>query len=186
MSGKTVWHAGRMLMAVPALLAGGLCLAQAYPTKPIRFIVPFAAGGASDIIARIIQPKLAEGLGQPVVIDNRGGAAGIIGTALAAKAEPDGHTIVVVPASHSVNANLYAKLPYDSVKDFAPVIMLDVGPQILAVHPSLPAKSVDALIRLAKSRPGSLHYSSGGVGAGGHLSAELFKSMTGVNLVHVP
>ncbi len=186
MSGKTIWRAGRMLMAIPALLAGGLCFAQTYPVKPIRFIVPFAAGGASDIIARIIQPKLGEGLGQPVVIDNRGGAAGIIGTALAAKAEPDGYTIVVVPASHSVNASLYAKLPYDSVKDFAPVIMLDIGPQMLAVHPSLPAKSVDALIRLAKSRPGSLHYSSGGVGAGGHLSGELFMSMTGVDLVHVP
>lgn len=186
MSGKTLWHAGRVLMATLALLAGGVCLAQPYPAKPIRFIVTFAAGGASDIIARTIQPKLGEGLGQPVVIDNRGGAAGIIGTELAAKAEPDGYTIVVVPASHSVNASLYAKLPYDSVKDFAPVIMLDIGPQMLAVHPSLPAKSVDGLIRLAKSRPGSLNYSSGGVGAGGHLSAELFMSMAGVDLVHVP
>ena len=175
-----------ILAVIAAVLLQSPALAQAYPNKPVRFIVPFAAGGASDIIARIIQPKLGEGLGQSVMIDNRGGAAGIIGTALAAKAEPDGHTIVVVPASHSVNASLYARLPYDSAKDFAPVIMLDLGPQLLAVHPSLPAKSVDGLIRLAKSRPDSLHYSSGGVGAGGHLSAELFKSMTGVDLVHVP
>ncbi|MEK6594378.1 MAG: tripartite tricarboxylate transporter substrate binding protein [Pseudomonadota bacterium] len=175
-----------MLIATLALPASGLCFAQAYPTKPIRFIVPFSAGGASDIIARIVQPKLSEGLGQPVVIDNRGGAAGIIGTALAAKADPDGYTILVVPASHSVNASLYARLPYDSVKDFAPVAMLDIGPQMLAVHPSLPAKSVATLIRLAKAQPGSLHYSSGGVGAGGHLSGELFESMAGVDLVHVP
>jgi tripartite-type tricarboxylate transporter receptor subunit TctC len=186
MNRAAIWRILRLAIAVPALLAGGLCLAQAYPTKPIRFIVPFAAGGASDIIARVIQPKLGEGLGQPVVIDNRGGAAGIIGTALAAKADPDGHTIVVVPSSHSINASLYAKLPYDSVKDFAPVIMLSLGPRLLAVHPSLPAKSVDGLIRLAKTRPGSLNYGSGGVGAGGHLAGELFKSMTGVDLVHVP
>lgn len=162
------------------------CFAQVYPAKPVRCIVPFAAGGASDIIARIIQPKLGEVLGQPVVIDNRGGAAGIIGTTLAAKADPDGYTILVVPASHSVNATLYARLPYDSVRDFVPVIMLDLGPQILAAHPLLPVKSVGALVRLAKSRPGSLNYSSGGVGSGGHLSGELFKSMTGVDLVHVP
>lgn len=186
MENKTIWRVKGALAALCALVAGQPCFAQAYPAKPVRCIVPFAAGGASDIIARIIQPKLSEGLGQPVVIDNRGGAAGIIGTALAAKADPDGYTLVVVPASHSVNASLYAKLPYDSVRDFAPVIMLDLGPQILAVHPSLPAKSVDALIRLAKARPGSLNYSSGGVGAGGHLSGELFKSVTGVDLVHVP
>lgn len=186
MTDKTMWYASRMLAATLSLLAGSSCFAQAYPTKPVRFIVPFAAGGASDIIARIVQPKLSEGLGQPVVIDNRGGAAGVIGTALAAKAEPDGYTILVVPASHSVNASLYARLPYDSIKDFTPVIMLDIGPQMLAVHPSLPAKSVTELIRLAKAQPGSLHYSSGGVGAGGHLSGELFESMAGVDLVHVP
>lgn len=175
----------RTLTITLALLSGGACFAQGYPTKPIRFIVTFSAGGASDIIARIIQPKLSDVLGQPILIDNRGGAAGIIGTAIAAQAEPDGYTILAVPASHSVNATLYAKLPYDSIKDFTPVIMLDRGPQILAVHPSLPAKSVAELIRLAKSRPGTLNYGSGGVGSGGHLSGALFASMAGVDLVHV-
>lgn len=177
-----------VIAACAALTAGwgGASFAQTYPTQPIRFIVPYAAGGGVDIIARALAPKLSERLGQPVVIDNRGGAGGNIGTELAARAEPNGYTIVMGAAALAINVSLYRKLPFDPVKDFAPVSLVAATPNILAVHPAVPAKSVKQLIQLAKARPGSLNYGSAGNGTTSHLAPELFKTMAGVSVVHIP
>ncbi|MCC6533011.1 MAG: tripartite tricarboxylate transporter substrate binding protein [Burkholderiales bacterium] len=158
----------------------------AYPNRPVRFVVPLAAGGAIDIATRLFAQKLAEALGQQFVIDNRPGAGGIIGADIAAKAPPDGYTLMMGSISHTVLPALHKKLPYDIVQDFAPVSMLVSFPFLLLVHPSIAAKSVPELIALAKAKPGQIHYASGGNGSTAHLSAELFKSMTGINLVHVP
>jgi len=175
------------VLVVMGLVSSGPLHAQKnYPTKPIRLIVPFAAGGASDIVGRIVQPKLSEALGQQVIIDNRGGAAGIIGTGLAANAQPDGYTIVLVPSSHAINQSLYEKLPFDSIRSFAPVILLDSAPLVIAVHPSLTARSVPDLIKLAKSQSVQLNYPSGGIGSGSHLGGELFAAMAQVQLKHIP
>lgn len=175
------------LAALLAALGVSAPVQPQYPTKPIRLIVPFAAGGATDIVARIIQPKLSVGLGQPVVIDNRGGSASIIGTELAAKAAPDGYTVVMIGAAHAINVSIYNKLPYDSVKDFAPVIMVDFAPQMLVVHPALPVNSVKELIQLAKSRPGHLNFGAGGgVGSASYFAGAMFNSMAGVDIVPVP
>jgi tripartite-type tricarboxylate transporter receptor subunit TctC len=166
-----------------AAVAGG-ALAQAYPTKPIRLVVPFAPGGPADIQARLIGPKLTEAWGQPVVVENRPGGNTIIATELTARAEPDGHLVQVISAGFAINTSLYAKLPYDSLRDFAPVTQLTSGPAIVVVHPSLPARSVKALIQLARSRPGQLTYASAGLPS--QLAVELFKVMTGTDMVHVP
>jgi tripartite-type tricarboxylate transporter receptor subunit TctC len=159
---------------------------QAYPTRPIRLVLPYAAGGGTDIGARLFTPKLAEAFGQQVVVDNRPGAGGVLGTELVAKALPDGYTLIMVGVSHSMLPSLHKKLPYDTVKDFAPVSMLITYPFLLVIHPSVPVKSVKELVALAKAKPGQINYASGGNGSPGHLAAELFKSVAGVNVVHVP
>ncbi len=161
--------------------------AQTYPIKPIRWIVAFPPGGTTDVVVRLVGQKLSESLGQPVVIDNRGGAGGIIGTEIAAKAAPDGYTLAVgYITTHAILPHLYSKLPYDPVKDFAPISLMAAAPNLLLVNPSLPVKSVKELIALAKSKPGQLSNASPGKGTPPHLGGELFKKMAGVNIVHVP
>jgi tripartite-type tricarboxylate transporter receptor subunit TctC len=168
----------------PARQAG----AQArYPERPVRLVVAFAPGGFTDIVARLVAAKLSETLGQQVIIDNKAGAGGIIGTEVAAKALPDGYTLLLGTIStHAMNPHLYAKLPYDPVKDFAPVARIANSPNILVVHPSVPAKSVAELIALAKAKPGDLKYGSGGNGTSSHLAGEMFKAMAGVDIQHIP
>ena len=167
--------------------SGAEALAQEWPVKPIRFIAPNLPGGPTDILARLIGQKLAETLGQPVVIENRAGAAGNIGTEVAAKAPPDGYTLVTGNnATFGANVSLYKRLGFDPVKDFTPIVLAATQPNILVVHPSLPVTNVKELIALAKARPGQLNYSGSGMGAAAHLSAELFKSMTATNIVHIP
>ena len=165
----------------------GPCAAQAaYPQKPIRIISPFAAGGGNDAFLRTLAPKLTENLKQQIIVDTRAGANGIVGTELAARAAPDGYTLVLIPSNHTVNASLYAKLPYDSIKDFTPVSLAGSSPLVVAVHPSLPVKSLKALIAFAKAKPGELTYGSAGVGSSGHLAGVLLGLATGIDIVHVP
>jgi tripartite-type tricarboxylate transporter receptor subunit TctC len=171
-----------LLLVMPAALT-----AQQYPSKPIRFIVPFAPGGGTDLVARMLAQRLPEALGQPVVVDNRGGAGGIIGAELAARAPADGYTLMLgSPGPLTINPNLNAKLPYDSLRDFAPVTLATISPFVLVLHPSVPAASVKDLVALARAKPGQLNYGSSGNGAVNHFSAEQFKALAGVNLVHVP
>ena len=160
--------------------------AQTYPAKPVRVIVPFSPGGPADFQVRLMAPKLAEAWGQQLLVDNRGGANGIIAFELGAKADPDRYTLILITAGFTINATLYSKLPYDSRRDFAGVTQLTSGPGILVVHPSVPARSVKELIALAKNRPGQLAYMSAGVGAPSHLAVELIKTLTGIDMVHVP
>jgi len=161
--------------------------AETYPAKPVRIIVPFPPGGPVDTLARIVGQHLSPALGQQVIVDNRPGANGIIGTDLASKAAPDGYTLLMGNLGPiAINVSLYRKLPYDPVKNFAPVAMVAVAPQILVAHPSLPARSVRELVQLAKARPGQLVYGSPGTGSGAHLSMELFKTMARVDIVHIP
>jgi len=161
--------------------------AASYPGRPIRMIVPSAPGSGPDIMARAIGQKITEAFGQQVIIDDKPGAGGIIGSEAAAKSAPDGYTLIMANAgSHAVNASLYAKLPYDPVKDFAPITLVSSAPNILIVHPSLPVKSVKDLIALAKSKPGQLAFGSGGNGSTAHLSGEMFKTMAGIDIVHIP
>ena len=176
----------RMLIAAACIIACATASAQTYPSKPIRIISPFAAGGGNDNICRIIAPRLTETMKQQVIVDNRPGANGIVGTEVAARAAPDGHTIALIPSGHAVNATLYKKLPYDSIRDFIAISLVGSSPLVLAVHPSVPTKSVKNLIALAKARPGELSYGSAGVGASGHLAGALFEVMTGTKMVHVP
>jgi tripartite-type tricarboxylate transporter receptor subunit TctC len=174
--------------AVVCALAGCVvsALAQQYPTKPVRFVVPFSPGSGSDTIARIIATALPEALGQQVIVDNRAGAAGNIGAELAARAPADGYTMLLVILGHAANVTLYKNLAYDLVRDFAPVTQLASTPSILVVHPSLPAKSVAELVSLARAKPGAINYSSGGVGTPTFIAGELFKLRARVNLLHVP
>ncbi|OGA53151.1 MAG: hypothetical protein A3F74_11980 [Betaproteobacteria bacterium RIFCSPLOWO2_12_FULL_62_58] len=170
-----------------AFAAGHSQAQQAYPTKPIRMICPFPPGGTTDVVARLVAQKLTEAWGQQVVVDNRPGAGGIIGTEIVAKAAPDGYTVLLGSiTTHAVNPALYKKLNFDPVKDFAPVSLVVSSPQLLAVHPSVAAKSVKELIALAKAKPGQLNYASAGTGTSPHLTFELFKSMAGIDVVHVP
>jgi tripartite-type tricarboxylate transporter receptor subunit TctC len=155
--------------------------ADAYPSRPVRFIIPWLPGGSNDLVGRQIAAKLSERLGKPVIVDNRGGAAGIIGTEAAAKAEPDGYTLVIVAAHHTVYAPTHDKLPFDPIKSFTPIARLGSGPNALIVHPSVPANSVKELIALAKSKPGQLLFSSAGVGGSLHMGAELFKIMADID-----
>jgi tripartite-type tricarboxylate transporter receptor subunit TctC len=173
---------------VVALLTHAAAVAQpAYPAKAIRFIVPFPPGGGTDIGTRIIAQKLAERFNQQVLVDNRGGAAGIIGTELAAKSPPDGYTIMMGNiGTHAINPSLYSKLPYDPVRDFVPITQAAGLPLFALAHPSLPVRNAKDLIALAKSQPGNLNYSSSGAGGSMHVAAELFQSMAGVKLTHVP
>jgi tripartite-type tricarboxylate transporter receptor subunit TctC len=170
-----------------ALLLGcGAAQAQSFPSRPVRIIVPSTPGGAADLLARLLGQKMSEAFGQPVVVDNRPGAGNIIGTDAVAKAAPDGHTILMAINNHAINASLYKKLPYDPIKDFAAVSLVVSTPHILVVHPSLPVKSVQDLIRLARSQPGKIHYASAGNGTAAHFAAELFNSAANVQLTHVP
>ena len=169
-----------------ALFTGVAPGAEAYPNKPGRLILPFGAGGSTDVIGRIFAQRFSEAWGQTVVIDNRAGASGIIGTELAAKSPPDGYTLLSGNnATFAANVSLFNKLPYDPVRDFAPIVLIGTQPNILVVHPSLPVHSVKALIALAKARPGQLNYAGTGMGATANLSAELFKSMTGTEMVGI-
>ena len=169
-----------------ALLGCTSVLAQDYPNKPIRMIVPYPPAGGTDIVARVVNEPLSTLLGQPIIIDNKGGAAGNLGTDLAAKAAPDGYTILFTLSSHTINPKLYARLPFDVEKDFAAVSLAAYIPQILVVHPSVPVNNIAELIAYAKARPGKLNYASVGVGSPGHIAGELFKLKTGVDIVHVP
>lgn len=159
---------------------------HAYPVRPVRIIVPFPPGGGTDIISRTVAQKLSETWSQPVVIDNRAGANGIIGSDIGAKSKPDGYTLLVVIATHAINPSLYTKLPYDTGKDFSPITLMAQYPFIITVHPSLPARNVKELIALAKQKPGQLAYASSGNGSGPHLGFELFKTMANIDVVHVP
>ncbi len=158
----------------------------AYPDRPIRLIVGFPPGGAADILGRIAAQRLTEGVGQQVVVDNRGGAGSLIATETAARASPDGYTLLFTSIPHVINPHLYRKVAYDAVRDFAPVVQFVAVPLMMASHPALPARSVKELIAHAKASPGQVNYGSGGSGASSHLAMELFKSMAGVDLVHVP
>jgi tripartite-type tricarboxylate transporter receptor subunit TctC len=161
--------------------------AQTYPSKAIRLIVAFPAGGGSDVMARILTPRLSERMGQPFIVDNRPGAGGSIGTEAAVKAPPDGYTLQLASTSEvSINRSLYTKLSYDPLKDLAPIGIVATTPMVLIVHPSMPAKDVKQLVAIAKAKPGEIHYGSAGAGSTTHLAAELFKSAAGIDIVHVP
>lgn len=177
-----------MLAAVGLVgpINAGAAAAAAYPERPVRLIVGFPPGGAADILGRIAAQRLTEALGQQVVVDNRGGAGGLIATETAARASPDGYTLLFTSIPHVINPHLYQKVTYDAVKDFAPVVQFVAVPLMMASHPALPVKSVKELIAVAKSRPGQINYGSGGSGSSSHLAMELFKSTAGIDLVHIP
>src|SRR5437899_1304714 len=160
--------------------------AQDYPTKPIKFVVPYPPGGGTDVVARIVNEPLATALGQPIIIDNRGGAAGHPGTDIVAKSPADGYTILFTLSSHTINPKLYEKLPFDVERDFVPVSLVALIPQILVANPSVPITSVKELIAYAKANPGKLNYASVGIGSPAHIAGELFKLKTGIDMVHVP
>ena len=177
----------RFFVALLLLSLHGVCAAQTYPTRPVRVIVPFAAGGGTDLVGRTIAQKLTETMSQPFIVENRGGAGGVIGADMVAKAAPDGYTLVLgSPGSLTINPNLNAKMPYDTLRDFAPVSLATISPFILTVHPVLPVKNLKDFIALAKSQPGKLNYGTSGNGSVAHLSTEYLKSLAGINLVHVP
>ena len=183
----------RAARSARARLVAGLCLAlaasvagaQAWPAKPMRLIIPFPPGGSNDIVGRMIAQQLGERLGTQVVADNRGGAGGLIGTEMASKAEPDGHTLLLISVAYAFNTSIY-KLPYDPLKSFAPVTMLGSGPVVLCVNNALPVNSVKDLLALAKAKPGQLNYASAGIGSFQHLASALFKLQSGADIVHVP
>lgn len=179
-----------LLLAQIALAGFGMLStgagAQEFPVKPIRFIVPFGAGSATDALARVIGQKMTEMWGQQVIVENRPGAGSVVGTGIAAKAPPDGYTLLMVSASHAINATLYSKLPFDPVKDFSGVTPVALIPNILIVHPSLPVRSVKELVALAKAKPGQFNYTSAGIGSNSHLNGEVFRSTAGIKIVHVP
>ncbi len=180
----------RLVMALGSIAlfaaACGHTLAQGYPTGPIRMIVPFPAGGGVDNMGRIAGQKLTEVLGKPIVIENRGGANGMIGSEIVAKSPKDGYTLLFNGANFVTSPSLYSKAPYDPIKDFEPISLVSLAPNILVVHPSLPARTVQELIAIAKARPGQVNYAGSGSGSTPHLAAELFKTMAKVNMVHIP
>lgn len=178
-----------VLVLLFALFAGaaGIAFAQEYPAKPVRLIVPFPPGGGNDTIARLLGQKLSPVLGQQVLVDNRPGAAGAIGAELAAKAAPDGYTLFLAGvATHGINPNLQKKLAYDPVRDFHGVSLIASAPLLVVVHPSLPAKTVKQLVALARAKPGAINFASNGTGGSSHLAVEMFKMMTGTDMVHIP
>ena len=183
-------RAAAQIVALALLIAGAGATSnawpQAYPVKPLRLIVTFPAGGGIDTVTRIVAPKLTEALGQQMIVDNRIGASGNIGTDYVAKSAPDGYTVLMAYASHASNAALFDKLPFDTVKDFAPVSMIGAVPHIILVNLSLPVRTVAELVRLAKARPAEINYSSPGNGTPLHLATELLKVIAGINLTHVP
>jgi tripartite-type tricarboxylate transporter receptor subunit TctC len=174
------------LFAALALIVSAGALAQAYPSRPIRVVVPFPPGGGTDIVARTVTPKMAEILGQPFVIENRAGAGGNIGTEAVARSPADGYTLLVASASSAINTTLMPKLSWELARDFAPVVLMVVNNHLLAAHPSLPASNVRELLALASAKPGQVTYASYGPGSSAHLTAELFKLMAHVDLLHVP
>ena len=175
-------YAAAMLIA----LSGTAFAADGYPAKPIRMIVPFAAGGGADIVGRLIAQKVSEEWGEQIIVENRAGAAANIGAALVAKSEPDGYTLLFTGPNHSTNVSLYDNLTYDPVRDFAPVALLTSAPYILVSNPEFPARSVSDLIKLARAQPGKIAYGSAGNGTAGHLAMELLKSTAGIDMIHVP
>jgi tripartite-type tricarboxylate transporter receptor subunit TctC len=177
--------AATALSALSALIAP-LAQAQTYPDKPIRFVVPYPPGGGTDVIARIVQERFQAVLGQPIIIENRGGAAGSLGTDVVAKAAPDGYTVLFTLSSHTINPSIYPKLPFNTVKDFEPIGTVASLPQILVANPQVPANTVAELIALAKAKPDSLSFASVGNGSPGHLAGELFKLRAGIKMTHVP
>ena len=180
---KTILKAIALLM----LAGAGAALAQQYPVKPIRMIIGFPPGGGTDIIGRIVAQRMSEGLKQQILPDNRGGASGQIAAELTAKAPPDGYTVMMAHiAAMSILPSLYPKLPYDPVRDFAPISLVAISPQLVVVHPSLPVKNIKELIALAKARPNEIHYASVGIGTVQHFAGELFNLQAGVKMVHVP
>jgi tripartite-type tricarboxylate transporter receptor subunit TctC len=179
----------KAIMPLIAALAASLApaaAAQTYPAKAIRIVVPFPAGGTSDILSRAVGQKLTEEWKQPVIVDNRPGASANIGADIVVKSPPDGYTLLCASTIHTINPSLYSKLSYDPVRDFTPITLIAATSQVLAVHPSVPVKTVKEFIVYAKKRPGELHYSSAGNGSQPHLTAEMFKSRTGIDIVHVP
>ncbi len=178
---------GLTLAAGVLLLAAGAVHAQEkFPNKPIRTLVGFAPGTVTDILARTVGQKMSENWGQPVVVDNRPGAGGMIASEMLTRATPDGHTLIMVSIGHAAHVSLYSKLPYDTLKDFAGVTLVADVPIVLVIAPNVPAKSVPDLIALAKSKPGQYNFGSVGVGSGSHLAAEMFKSIAGIDIVHIP
>jgi tripartite-type tricarboxylate transporter receptor subunit TctC len=176
----------RVAFLALAIFAGAV-QAQGYPSKPIRWIVPYPGGGITDVVTRLVTQKMSVPLGQPIVVDNRPGANSILGSDLAAKAAPDGYTMLTVIAGYSANVTLYAgKLPFDPLKDLVPVSLAAIAPLIMTVNPNVPAKNVKELIAYAKANPGKLNFGSSGIGAAAHLTTELFKQTAGVDMVHVP
>ncbi|MCX7137094.1 MAG: tripartite tricarboxylate transporter substrate-binding protein [Proteobacteria bacterium] len=177
----------RCVLAAACVVAasGATAQAQNYPDRPIRFIVPFAPGGTNDIVARLSGDKLSENLGQPVVVDNRGGANAAIGTEIAARALPDGYTLLVVNINFAINPAMMGKLPYDALQDFAPISLLATSPTVLASHPSLPVTSVQELIAYARAHPGKLNYSTSGSGSSTHIPMELLSSITGIRMMPI-
>jgi tripartite-type tricarboxylate transporter receptor subunit TctC len=168
-------------------LATASCAAQEYPAKPVRMIIPYPPGGGTDFFARMLGASLTDAFGQPFVMENRSGAAGVIGADAAAKAAPDGYTIWIGQASNlAINPHLMARLPYDPVRDFSPVTLVAGSPSLLVVHPSLPVRSVKDLIALARAKPGAVNYASAGTGSPGHIATEYFKRVAGIDLLHVP
>lgn len=173
------------LLAAAMTVVPAQAAAQTYPTKPVRLMVPFVPGGNTDIIARVVAPEMSKALGQQLVIENRGGGGSTIGTEVVAKSPPDGYTLLLVSAAHVINPAMIKKLPYDSIRDFAPISVVADVPTAFAIHPTLPVKNVKEFIALAKARPGQLNYSTAGRGTVGHLSAELLSSIAQIKMVHI-
>lgn len=182
-----VHHLWRIVLIVSAIAAVTTAAPAAdYPSRPLRFVVPFPPSGSNDIIARTLVPRLTDDLGQSVVVDNRGGANGILGMELTAKSPPDGHTFLIIGGGFAINPSMYRKLPFDAQRDFAPVSLVGTGSHVIVVHPSVSSRTLEELIALGKSAPGKLTMASAGVGNLTHLAGELFTSMTGARFTHVP
>jgi tripartite-type tricarboxylate transporter receptor subunit TctC len=176
----------KLLIYIYILYFSGVASAQNFPTRPVRVIVPFAPGGSTDVVFRLLAPRITESLGQPLIVDNRPGGGATIGMDLVAKSAADGYTLGVANISFGANPSLHARLPYDTARDFAPVTLVSIVTMVLAVHPSVPARSVRQLIALAKAKPDSLNYSSAGNGSANHLAFERFKVASGTKILHVP
>jgi len=177
----------KRLMALVMAFSAGALSAQDYPTRTVRIIVPYPAGGPTDILSRGIAPLLSSALGQPVIVDNRAGASGMIGSELAARSPPDGHTLLWgTSGSHAINPALHPKMPYDPLKDFVGITLVGQGTNVLVVHPSVPARSIKELVALAKAQPGKLSFSSSGNGSTSHLAGEMLKSLAAIDMVHIP
>ncbi|HWP86751.1 MAG TPA: tripartite tricarboxylate transporter substrate binding protein [Burkholderiales bacterium] len=176
----------RKIITLALTLAAGAAAAQTYPTKAVRLVVPFLAGGSTDIVGRTVAQKLSEMWGQQAFVDNRPGGGTTIGTEMVAKAAPDGYTLLVTPAPFTINPSLLTKLPYDALTDFTPITLINTTPLVMVVNPGVPAKNVKELIALAKAKPGKLNFGSSGTGGSNHLAGELFDAMAGVKMVHIP